>query len=81
MPDAVTRENLLRPARPSAETKAEITNSTARAILKAEADRRDAKTEKLRQKRLEMEARQAPPAPVKKKTVRKRKISPSAGAA
>lgn len=52
------------PAKSKAETKAEITNRTARAIIEAETDRREAKTQELRRARLENEAKEAaaPPA-------------------
>ncbi len=41
------------------ETKADLTNQAARAIIGAEAERREAKTARLRQARLEQEARLA----------------------
>ncbi|WP_137387584.1 hypothetical protein [Rhodoligotrophos defluvii] len=62
---AITKDNLFRLVRPGPQTKAEITNSTARAIIQAEADSREAKTRKLRQARLQMKARQPKPAPAK----------------
>ncbi|MCT7375215.1 hypothetical protein [Chelativorans salis] len=65
MTQAITKDTLFPPTKPNAATKAEITNRTARAIIDAEAARRDAKTERLRQARLEMEAGQPKPAPAK----------------
>lgn len=47
------------PGKSKSETKAEITDRTARAIIDAEAARRDAKTEKLRQARMENHVRKA----------------------
>jgi hypothetical protein len=55
----ITQHNLFRPVRSKAETKADITNHTARSIIGAEAERREVKTTRLRQARLEMEAAQA----------------------
>lgn len=52
----VTQQNLFRPARSKAESKADTTNNAARAIIDDEAARREAKTAKLRQARLEQEA-------------------------
>ncbi|WP_159586595.1 hypothetical protein [Chelativorans xinjiangense] len=65
MTQAITKDTLFRPTRPNAATKADITDRTARAIIDAEAARREAKTERLRQARLEMEARQPKEAPAK----------------
>ena len=65
MTDTITKENLFRPTPSRAQSKADLTNSTARAIIKAEVDEREAKTNRLRQARLEMEARQPAPAPAK----------------
>ena len=42
-----------------AETKADVTDHAARSIISAEAERREAKTARLRQARLEQEAAQA----------------------
>lgn len=56
MTSIVTKETLFRPSRSKAETKAETTNYTARAIIDAEAVQREAKTARLRQARLESEA-------------------------
>lgn len=59
MSRTITEHNLLRPARSKAETKAEVTDHTARAIIGDEAQRREAKTARLRQARLENEAKPA----------------------
>lgn len=55
----IAGQTLSRPARPKTESKADITDRTARIIIGAEAERRDVKTARLRQARLEMEAVQA----------------------
>ncbi|WP_163271287.1 hypothetical protein [Chelativorans alearense] len=78
MTQAITKDTLFRPTRPNAATKADITDRTARAIIDAEAARREAKTERLRQARLEMEAQQPKPAPAKAKA---RKTAVKAGGA
>ncbi|MFN4272591.1 MAG: hypothetical protein ACK4F5_07245 [Aliihoeflea sp.] len=71
----ITKENLFRPTRSKAETKAQITDNAARAIIDAEVDSREAKTERLRKARLKMEAEQAASAepPPEKKTRAKAK--------
>lgn len=78
MTNAITRDNLFRPSRPNPQTKAEITSSTARAITEAEIRNRESKTLKLRQARLEMEARQVESAPAKRRTAKKGKPLPPA---
>ena len=60
MTDTITRENLFRPVPKTPRSKAELTDSTSRAIVQAETDSREAKTQRLRQARLQMEARQQP---------------------
>ncbi|MGO4562659.1 hypothetical protein [Rhizobiales bacterium 3FA27D7] len=55
----ITKHNLFKPKPSKAETKADITNYTARAIVGAEAELREAKTARLRQARLENEAQLA----------------------
>ena len=64
----ITAENApLKPKPSKAETKADITNNVARAIIGAEIERRDAKTARLRLARLEAEAKLSViPAPAKK---------------
>lgn len=65
MSRSITEHNLFKPKPSKAETKADITDNTARAIIGDEAARREAKTAKLRQARLEHEAKLAalpPPA-------------------
>ena len=56
MTSIITKNNLFRPVRPKADTKADRTTRNVRAIVKAEADQREAKTAKLRQARLDKEA-------------------------
>lgn len=63
----ITEHNLFRPVRAKS-TKADITDHTARAIIDAEAERRDAKTARLRAARLAKEAVLIPaPSPVKRR--------------
>ena len=65
MNDIINRHNLFRAPKSKAATKADLTDRTARAIVDAEVDRREAKTARLRQARLEMEAKaseETPPA-------------------
>lgn len=52
MTKRVTKENLFKPSKSKSETKADITDSAARAILDAEAAKRRAKSERLRAQRL-----------------------------
>ena len=83
MTSSVTKHTLFKPARPKAETKSEITNSVARAIIDAEAESREAKSLRLKKARLAMEARQPAPAPAKPraKKAAKPKAPPAAGIA
>ena len=53
----VTEHALFRPPRPKPATKADITDKAARAIVGAEAERRQAKTARLREARLVHEAK------------------------
>ncbi|RIK85098.1 MAG: hypothetical protein DCC69_10690 [Hyphomicrobiales bacterium] len=53
----ITEHNLFKPRPSKAETKADITDQAARTIIGDEAARREAKTARLRQARLENEAR------------------------
>lgn len=55
MTSTITQSNLFKPRPSKAETKADITDHAARAITDAEIERREAKTAKLRQARLEKE--------------------------
>ncbi|WP_336057955.1 hypothetical protein [Nitratireductor sp. CH_MIT9313-5] len=76
MSDTATKENIFKPAKSKAETKSEITDRAARAFIDAEANARDAKTERLKAQRLAMEAKRAAeeaanPAPAKKKRATK----------
>ena len=59
MSGTITEHNLFKPRPSKAESKADITNHTARAIIGAEAERREAKTARLREARLEKEATRA----------------------
>lgn len=59
---SATKDNLSKPKPSKAETKADITDHTARAIIGDEAARREAKTARLRQARLENEAKSSTPA-------------------
>ena len=66
MDDVITQHSLFRPKRSRSETKADTTDHSARAIIGAEAKRREAKTARLRKARLEIEAMNPPePAPAK----------------
>jgi len=56
MSSITPEHNPSRPTRSKAETKADITDRTARTIIGAEVERRDVKTARLRQARLERES-------------------------
>jgi hypothetical protein len=58
MNSVITRSKLFGAKASRAETKADITDRTARGIIDAEAEKRRTKTARLRQARLEREARQ-----------------------
>lgn len=58
----LTKDNLFRPSKSKAESRADITDRTARAIIDAEAEGREAKTMRLRQARLKAEAGEEKPA-------------------
>lgn len=68
---SISEHKLFGPVRSKAESKADVTNNTARGLIDAEAQRREAKTARLRQARLAQEEKQAaedaaaPPAPPK----------------
>lgn len=74
--------SLFKPKSSKADTRADLTDHTARAIIGDEAARREAKTARLRQARLDNEAKLAtttPPAkPPPKKTVSARRAKSSA---
>ena len=55
----------------SPKTRAEITDSIARAIVKEETDERAALTRKLREARLEMEEKNPAPTPAKRRPARR----------
>lgn len=59
----ITQHNLFKPRPSKAETKADITDHAARAIIGVETERREAKTARLRQARLDAETKQAASAP------------------
>ena len=56
MTDITPSHDLFRPKLSRSETKAQITDRSARSIIEAEAELRERKTEKLRLERLESEA-------------------------
>lgn len=59
MTDKLTKDTLFKPAPSKAETRADITDRTVRAILDDEVAKRRAKTAKLRAARLKAEAQEA----------------------
>ncbi len=59
MSDTLTKHNLFRPMPSKTETGADVTDRSARAIIHAESERRAAITARLRQARLENEAKRA----------------------
>ncbi|WP_173931645.1 hypothetical protein [Chelativorans sp. Marseille-P2723] len=69
----VTKDTLFKPKGTSAETKADATDRAFRAIVEDETRRRDAKTERLRQARLEKEAQEAAEAAAEKPKTKGRK--------
>lgn len=60
----ITKDNLFRPMRSRMETRADITDQAARAFIRAESEQRDANTARLRQARLENEAKFAAAQPI-----------------
>lgn len=76
MSNIITEATLFKPARTATESKADATTNAARAILDDEVVRREAKTARLREARLAMEA-EAPakeaPRAKPRKTARKAK--------
>ena len=62
-----TKEEFFNPAKLSARDKAAATDHTARSIIATEASDREKKTEKLRLLRLERQAAEPAPAPVRAK--------------
>ena len=81
MSRAIAEHSLFKPKASKAETKADITNHAARAIIGDEAARREAKTARLRQMRLENEAKlaavAAPAKPRRSKAAKQHARSPS----
>ena len=63
-----TQDEFFNPTKLSARDKAAATDQTARAIIAAEANQREKKTEKLRLLRLEKEAAEPSPAPARSKS-------------
>lgn len=64
----ITKSSLFRPTRLKAETRAEITDQIAKAIIEAEEMRREEKTARLRKARMESEVlRDSPRSPAKKR--------------
>lgn len=76
MDRAIAEQSPFKPKPSRAETKADITNQTARAIIADEAARREANTARLRQARLEREATLAAAAPPAKKPRARKAASP-----
>lgn len=66
MSRAIDEQSLFKPRASKAETKADITDHAARVIIGDEASRREAKTARLRQARLESEAKLSELAPPSK---------------
>lgn len=74
MTQTMTKDTLFRPAKSKTESKADATTQAARALIDADRNKRAAKTARLREARLQMEADAPPPA---EKPVRKtRKAAP-----
>lgn len=80
MSNIITEGTLFKPARTATESKADATTNAARAILEDEVARREAKTARLREARLAMEAeaeeeaaKEARPAKKRKPAARKAK--------
>src|SRR5690606_25506997 len=73
MDSAIAAAAVFKPKPSKAETKADITDHAARTIISAEVERREAKTARLRQARLEQEAAQAPVAAAPSRTPRTNK--------
>lgn len=67
---AITKENIFKPSKLSAQDKAAVTDATAKGIVAAENVERDRKTEALKRLRLEREA-SAPTKETKPKRARR----------
>lgn len=74
----IAERSLFKPKASKAETKADTTDHAARAILRDEAARREAKTARLRQERLDNETKLAAAKPDPKKGVPARRARSSA---
>ncbi len=81
MSRAIDEQGLFKPRPSKAETRADITDHAARAIIGDEASRREAKTARLRQARLESDAKLAalapPSRPVRTRAASRRSVSTS----
>ena len=78
---ATEEQNVFRPVRTKSLAKSDITNEAARAIIRTEAERQYAKTTRLREARLAMQALQPAAVPETKARVRKadKKITTAPG--
>jgi len=74
----IAEQSLFKPKASKAETKADITSSAARAIIRDEAAHREAKTARLRQERLDNETKLVTPNPDPKKGAPARRARSSA---
>lgn len=81
MGEMITEQSLFKPKASKAETKADTTTNAARTIIDAEAEKREAKTARLRQARLDQEAlaaeQAAPAKPKRAKAAAPRKTKSS----
>ncbi|HWK64229.1 MAG TPA: hypothetical protein VNS34_04775 [Rhizobiaceae bacterium] len=62
---SIAQHSLFKPKASKAETKADVTSDVARAIVRDEAERREAKTARLRQERLDSEKKMAATTPAR----------------
>ncbi len=65
MARSTAQHSLFKPKPSKAETKADVTSDAARAIIRDEAERREAKTARLRQERLDSEKKMAAATPAR----------------
>ncbi len=75
----ISKDNLFRRLKSKAESKADITNSAARAIIDEQVQARETKTQRLRAARLKMEAEAAARAPAEKAAKKPRPRKAAAG--
>jgi len=78
MAPTLTKDNLFQPPPSKFEAKSDATTRVAKAMIEQEAASREAKTARLREARLAMEASQPEPAPAKPRA-RKSTKKPAAG--